>query len=124
MRQEEAREFWIVCLPTSSSSKVGLIVNIMKEETFRRLTEAISEINNKKTKEMRINLRNNSDLILDGRVIESVEEFCYLGSMVSQDGGCLLYTSTYFSSKFLVFQCFVCVTVQMEGQGSEGRKGH
>ena len=38
---------------------------------------------------MRINHRNNSDLILDGRVIERVEEFCYLGSMVSQDGGAL-----------------------------------
>ena len=47
------------------------------------------KINNKKTKEMRINHRNNSDLILDGRGTERVEEFCYLGSMVSQDGDAL-----------------------------------
>ena len=38
---------------------------------------------------MRINYRNISDLILDGRVTERVEEFCYLDSMVSQDGGAL-----------------------------------
>ncbi|XP_066992198.2 cyclin-G-associated kinase [Anabrus simplex] len=45
------------------------------------------KINNKKTKEMRIKHCNNSSLTPDGMDIKRVEEFYYLGSMVSQHGG-------------------------------------
>lgn len=45
------------------------------------------KINQEKTKEMRVNGRDNQQLKLNGRVVERVEEFVYLGSTVSTTGG-------------------------------------
>ena len=45
------------------------------------------KINESKTKEMRINSKNQEELLVDGKVIEQVEQFQYLGSLVSKNGG-------------------------------------
>lgn len=45
------------------------------------------EINTAKTKSFRINTQNNSAITLDGRSIEDVNQFTYLGSIVSKSGG-------------------------------------
>lgn len=44
-------------------------------------------INFMKTKEMRINTRNNQQLVVNGQEIEQVDKFQYLGSMVTKSGG-------------------------------------
>ncbi|XP_054282434.1 uncharacterized protein LOC128999782 [Macrosteles quadrilineatus] len=45
------------------------------------------KINARKTKEMRLNNRNNTPLRTGGDDIERANEFCYLGSMVTEGGG-------------------------------------
>jgi hypothetical protein len=45
------------------------------------------KINSQKTKEMRVNPKNKDRFYLEGREIEVVNKFCYLGCMVSLDGG-------------------------------------
>jgi hypothetical protein len=42
---------------------------------------------NEKTKKMRVNPQNKDRFYLEGREIEEVNKFCYLGCMVSLDGG-------------------------------------
>lgn len=39
-----------------------------------------------KTKDMRFKNRNNAGIILDNQEIEQVDQFCYLGSIVTIDG--------------------------------------
>jgi hypothetical protein len=50
-------------------------------------TKADLKINIVKTKEMRINAKNKNPIQIDGIIIENVENFTYLGSNVSVDGG-------------------------------------
>jgi hypothetical protein len=45
------------------------------------------KINSQKTKEMRVNPKNKDRLYLGDYEFEEVNKFCYLGCMVSQDGG-------------------------------------
>jgi hypothetical protein len=45
------------------------------------------EINTSKTKSLRINTQNNSAIKLDSQSIEDVNQFTYLGSIVSKNGG-------------------------------------
>ena len=45
------------------------------------------KVNVKKTKEMRINVNGRERLEMDGRVIEEVDSFVYLGSVVNVSGG-------------------------------------
>jgi hypothetical protein len=43
--------------------------------------------NSQKTKEKRVNPKNKDRFYLEGRKFEEVNKFCYLGCMVSLDGG-------------------------------------
>ena len=45
------------------------------------------KINGEKTKTMRINARNQENIIINGQDIEDVEEFVYLGAKVCKEGG-------------------------------------
>ena len=45
------------------------------------------KINKKKTRAMRANHVNKNSIQLKGKDIEDVEQFTYLGSVVSRDGG-------------------------------------
>ena len=48
------------------------------------------KINTKKTKVMRVNKGSESamKIVFAGEIIEQVKEFCYLGSMISDDARC------------------------------------
>ena len=45
------------------------------------------EVNFTKTKAMRVNHNNANYIIVDGSPVEFVESFCYLGCMITTDGG-------------------------------------
>jgi hypothetical protein len=45
------------------------------------------KINSQKAKEMRVNSKNKDRFYLEGHEIQEVNKFCYLGCMVSLDGG-------------------------------------
>jgi hypothetical protein len=45
------------------------------------------KINSQKTKKMRVTPKNKDRFYLEGREIEAVNKFCYLGCTVSLDGG-------------------------------------
>ena len=45
------------------------------------------KINYEKTKEIRLNTRNHQQLVVNGKIIEEVDYFKYLGSVVSKSGG-------------------------------------
>ena len=45
------------------------------------------KINYEKTKEIRLNTRNHQQLVVNGKIIEEVDYFKYLGSIVSKSGG-------------------------------------
>jgi hypothetical protein len=53
----------------------------------REAEDAGLQINVNKTKEMRINSDIEHRLSINGKDIEQVESFLYLGSMVTKDGG-------------------------------------
>ena len=54
------------------------------EEEARRVG---LKINEEKTKTMRINARNQENIIINGQDIEDVDEFVYLGAKVCKEGG-------------------------------------
>jgi hypothetical protein len=58
-------------------------INDLQQESIK----AGLKINIGKTKEMRINAKNKNPIQIDGNIIENVENFTYLGSNVSIDGG-------------------------------------
>uniref|UniRef100_A0A8D9EGU9 Craniofacial development protein 2 n=1 Tax=Cacopsylla melanoneura TaxID=428564 RepID=A0A8D9EGU9_9HEMI len=57
------------------------------EDLRKESAKAGLKINVKKTKRMDINCRGNEDIMLDGEIIEKVESFQYLGSVVTTNGG-------------------------------------
>lgn len=57
------------------------------EDLRKEAAKAGLKINVKKTKRMDINHKRNEDIVLDGGVIERVESFQYLGSIITTSGG-------------------------------------
>lgn len=66
--------------------------------TFNNMQQKISDLSNyaskaglriniQKTKDMRINTNNHQNLMIDNTPIENTNRFCYLGSIVTKDGG-------------------------------------
>lgn len=72
-----------LCLLTNSFKDMEAKLNDLKTEA----SEVGLKINGKKTKEMRYNNRNKALLFLGNQEIEQVKQFCYLGSMVTTEGG-------------------------------------
>jgi hypothetical protein len=44
-------------------------------------------INKKKPKIIRVNTARQENVIIDGEMLEDVDRFCYLGSMINKNGG-------------------------------------
>ena len=59
----------------------------MKSNNISKEAKKIGlKINDRKTKVMKTNCRHNSHIIMNGKPIEEVTDFCYLGSTLSCDG--------------------------------------
>src|SRR6266481_4717514 len=72
-----------LCLLAKSAADI-------QEKLSRLATQAQKvglKINTGKTKQMQIKDQRPTSLLLDGEPIETVDQFCYLGSKISPDGG-------------------------------------
>lgn len=49
--------------------------------------KAVLKIHASKIKEIRLNSQTQENLLIEERVVKSVDKFCYLGNMVTQDRG-------------------------------------
>lgn len=72
-----------VCLLSNSISDIQAKLRRLYSAGLKRGLK----INIGKTKLMRINTNNSTPVEINGTPIEEVSEFCYLGSMISTDGG-------------------------------------
>jgi hypothetical protein len=72
-----------VCILAQSFKYMEAKLNDLKVEA----QNIQMKISSQKTKELRVNPKNKDRLYLVGYEIEEVNKFCYLGCMVSQDGG-------------------------------------
>jgi hypothetical protein len=72
-----------ICLLAQSFEDMEAKLNDLKVEA----QNTGMKINSQKTKEMRVNPKNKDRFNLEGCEIEEVNKVCYLGCMVSLDGG-------------------------------------
>jgi hypothetical protein len=62
----------------------------LQQKTIRVANEAKKvglNINKKKPKIIRVNTARQEKIIIDGEMLEDVDRFCYLGSMINKNGG-------------------------------------
>jgi hypothetical protein len=72
-----------ICLLARKYKDVQVKLTQLHEE----LQKVGLSINISKTKEIRANVRNNSEIKLQDKVVQRVDRFTYLGSVVAKDGG-------------------------------------